>query len=411
MNDHPYPSAVPDTTAATLDVVVVGGAGHVGLPMSLVFAQAGLTVGIYDTNRQTLDDIGAGRMPFREAGAQEALNSALAENRLELSHSPDILRKTPNVIVVIGTPIDEFMNPILGIFDRVADQIAPCLRPDALVVLRSTVYPGTSAYFAAALGARGAKVHVVFSPERVTEGNAIEELNDLPNIVGADDEIASASAEALFARLAGPIIKTSTREAELAKLLTNAWRYLKFAIANQFLVMSHDAGIDYGNVLHAVRTGYSRASDLPSPGFAAGPCLLKDTMQLVALSTDHFALGHAAVQANEGMPTFITSALRTRYGSLQDRTIGVLGMSFKAESDDIRSSLSYKLRKLLIWSGARVLCTDPFVTDERLVPLDQVLAEAEILVIGAPHRAYCDLVLEGREVVDIWGILPPGIRI
>ena len=142
---------------------------------------------------------------------------------------------------------------------------------------------------------------------------------------------------------------------------------MKFAVANQFFAIADQAGVDYTNVLRAVREDYPRAADLPGPGFAAGPCLFKDTMQLAAFTSDHFPLGQAAMQINEGMPAYIVSALERRYGGLRGRTIGILGMAFKAESDDIRASLSYKLRKLLEWAGARVLCTDPYVDDERLI--------------------------------------------
>jgi UDP-N-acetyl-D-mannosaminuronic acid dehydrogenase len=171
------------------------------------------------------------------------------------------------------------------------------------------------------------------------------------------------------------------------------------------------AGVDYNNVLHAVRHDYPRAMDLPGPGLAAGPCLVKDTMQLAAFTADHFPLGQAAMQINEGIPAYIVSAMERRYVSLQGRTIGILGMAFKADSDDPRASLSYKLRKLLAWSGARVLCTDPLVADDTLIPLDEVVRDAEILVLATPHRAYRNLPVGGKDVVDVWGALGGGIRL
>jgi UDP-N-acetyl-D-mannosaminuronic acid dehydrogenase len=117
------------------------------------------------------------------------------------------------------------------------------------------------------------------------------------------------------------------------------------------------------------------------------------------------------MQVNEGLPAYIVSALERRYGSLRGRNVGILGMAFKAESDDPRASLSYKLRKLLAWAGATVLCTDPYVTDERLLPLEQVVEEADIVVLGVPHRAYRGLPVGGKDVVDIWGALGEGIRL
>jgi UDP-N-acetyl-D-mannosaminuronic acid dehydrogenase len=394
-----------------LDLVVLGGGGHVGLPLSLAFAKAGLRVGILDIAEATLERIRNGAMPFLETGASELLAELLPTGRLELSSQLEMLDRAAIVVVVIGTPIDEFLNPSMTVFERTVDQLAPHLRPGSLVILRSTVFPGTSAYVAKELRQRGCQVDVAFCPERIAEGHALEELSSLPQIVGADDEAAGDRASNLFGHIATRIIRTTTKEAELAKLFTNTWRYMKFAVANQFFTIAHSAGVDYGQILNAIRTDYPRAADLPAPGFAAGPCLLKDTMQLAAFTPDHFPLGQSAMQVNEGLPAYIVGAMERRYSGLSGRTVGILGMAFKAESDDVRSSLSYKLRKLLAWAGVRVLCTDPYVSDTRLVGLEKVLAEAELLVLGVPHEAYRSLELGGREVIDVWGALGEGIRL
>ena len=394
-----------------LDVVVLGGGGHVGLPLSLALADAGMRVGIFDTNEATLERIARGEMPFLENGAEELLARVLPTGRLALSADPAMVGRSDIVIVVIGTPVDEFLAPSMTIFERTVDQLAPHLRPDALVVLRSTVYPGTTAFVASHLADRGLTADVACCPERIAEGHALEELASLPQIVGSDSARAGDRAEALFRRLTDTIIRTSTKEAELAKLFTNTWRYMKFAIANQFFMVADHAGVDYNNVLRAIREDYPRAADLPGPGFAAGPCLFKDTMQLAAFTTDHFPMGQAAMQVNEGLPAYLVSAMERRYGDLRGRTVGILGMAFKAESDDPRASLSYKLKKLLTWAGAEVLCTDPYVVDGRLVPAAEVIARSEILVLGAPHRAYRSLDVGGRDVVDVWGAMGGGIRL
>jgi UDP-N-acetyl-D-mannosaminuronic acid dehydrogenase len=400
-----------DVRAADLDVVVLGGGGHVGLPLSLAFAKAGLRVGIYDISQATLDRIAAGEMPFMESGADELLRELLPTGRLAFSTDGSILERTEQIVVVIGTPVDEFLGPSMTVFERAVEQIAPHLRDGALIVLRSTVYPGTTAYVAQHLEARGCVVDLAFCPERIAEGHALEELSSLPQIIGADTESAAERASRLFNRLTATTVRTTTKEAELAKLFTNTWRYMKFAVANQFFMIADQAGIDYGKVLHAIRHEYPRASDLPGPGFAAGPCLFKDTMQLAAFTSDHFPLGQAAMQVNEGLPAYVVSALDRRYDGLKGKTVGILGMAFKGESDDARASLSYKLRKLLLWAGARVVCTDPYVRDDRLTTLACVLEESDILVLGAPHRQYAKLDIGGKDVVDIWGALGAGIRL
>ncbi len=395
----------------SLDLVVLGGGGHVGLPLSLAFAKAGLRVGVYDTNQATLDQIARGEMPFIEAGADDLLREILPTGRLELSADGSMIGRTSQLVVVIGTPVDEFLGPSMTVFERAVGQIAPHLRDGALVVLRSTVYPGTTAYVTQHLAAAGCTVDVAFCPERIAEGHALEELSTLPQIIGADDDVAADRATALFQRLVDKTVRTTTKEAELAKLFTNTWRYMKFAVANQFFMISDQAGVDFTNVLRAIREDYPRAADMPGPGFAAGPCLFKDAMQLAAFTSDHFPMGQAAMQVNEGLPAYVVAALERRYGGLEGKTIGILGMAFKAESDDPRASLSYKLRKLLGWAGARVLATDPFVHDDRLVSLECVLGESDVLILGAPHKAYRNLPIGGRDVVDIWGALGEGIRL
>jgi UDP-N-acetyl-D-mannosaminuronic acid dehydrogenase len=394
-----------------LDVVVLGGGGHVGLPLSLAFADSGSRVGIFDTNQSTLDRLAEGEMPFLEYGAEDLLRRLLPTGRLVFSPDASMISRSETLVVVIGTPVDEFLAPTLTIFEKAVNQIAPHLRTGTLVVLRSTVFPGTSEYVAQALSEAGCTVEVAFCPERIAEGHALEELRSLPQIIGADTDAAGQRAAALFARLGSKTIRTTSKEAELTKLFTNTWRYMKFAVANQFFMIADQAGVDYTNVLRAIREDYPRAADLPGPGFAAGPCLFKDAMQLAAFTTDHFPMGQAAMQVNEGLPAYIVAALERRYDGLKGKTVGILGMAFKAESDDTRASLSYKLRKLLSWAGARVVTTDPYVDDDRLVTLDCVLAESDVLVLGAPHNAYRGLDVGGRDVVDIWGVMGEGIRL
>ena len=390
-----------------LDLVIVGGCGHVGLPLALSLADCGYRVGINDIDQTKIEMVRSGQVPFYETGAEGLLRKLLPTGRLELSRDPAMLERTRVVILVIGTPIDEFMNPSVRIFDRVLDELTPHIKDESLVVLRSTVFPGTTETVERRLHAAGIEAEVAFCPERIAEGHALEELRTLPQIVGTTSDAAFDKARAIFDRLGVvSVVRTLPLEAELAKLLTNTWRYMKFAVANEFFQIVNRSGLDYNRVLSAIRQDYPRAADLPGPGFAAGPCLLKDTMQLSAFTPDHFPMGQAAMQVNEGIPGYIVDTLNSRK-PLLGRTVGILGMAFKGESDDPRASLSYKLRKLAQFKGARVLCTDPYIVDETFEPLDKVLHESEVLVVGAPHRAYHSLELDGREVVDIWGVTGP----
>jgi UDP-N-acetyl-D-mannosaminuronic acid dehydrogenase len=389
-----------------LDVVIVGGCGHVGLPLALSLADCGYKVGINDIDQAKIELVKAGKVPFVETGAEALLARLLPTGRLELSADPQLIARTKTVILVIGTPIDEFMNPSVRIFDKVLDELIPHFRRESLVVLRSTVFPGTTETVERRLSAAGIEAEVAFCPERIAEGHALEELRTLPQLVGVNSDSAYEKASRLFERLGVTAVRTTPLEAELAKLLTNTWRYMKFAIANQFFQIANRSGLDYNRVLDAIRYEYPRAADLPGPGFAAGPCLLKDTMQLSAFTPDHFPMGQAAMQINEGLPGYVVDTLNSRK-PLFGRTVGILGMAFKGESDDPRASLSYKLRKLAAFKGANVLCTDPYIQDSSFEPLDKVVRDSDVLIVAAPHRAYRKLALAGREVVDIWGVTGP----
>jgi UDP-N-acetyl-D-mannosaminuronic acid dehydrogenase len=199
-------------------------------------------------------------------------------------------------------------------------------------------------------------------------------------------------------------------EAEFAKLFNNAYRYIGFAVTNQFYLIAKSAGLDYGRILRAMKQDYPRAQSIPGPGFAAGPCLVKDTMQLLAFARNEFALGNAAMMANEGLPLHIAADLRRSY-DLSKMTVGILGMAFKAEVDDARASLSYKIKKVMTGVARSVLTTDPYVADPELRPLEEVIDRSDLLILATPHGAYKVADLKNKPVVDVWGFLPHANRV
>ena len=388
-------------------VVIVGGCGHVGLPLGLAFADAGAEVTLFDIDTSAVDAVRAGKMPFYESGADEVLARTLASGRLQASAEPATVADGDVVVVVIGTPVDEHLNPDPGAVVRAIEGMLPHLHDGQLLVLRSTVYPGVTALVERLLARHGLRIDVAFCPERIAEGQAMTELHTLPQIVSGRTPEALRRSSELFRLLASQIIPIGVEEAELAKLFTNTWRYIKFAAANQLYMIATDFGADFDVIREAMTRDYPRAADVPGPGLTAGPCLLKDTMQLAAFNNNGFMLGHASMMVNEGLPKYLVDQIE-KVHDLSRMTVGILGMAFKAESDDVRSSLSYKLKRLLRLRAADVLCTDPYVTvDPNLTPLDEVLARADLLVVGAPHRVYAD-VAPTVPTVDIWNVLGPG---
>ncbi len=391
-------------------VAIMGGGGHVGLPLGIAFAAEGLDVVLYDLNQTTVDLINDATMPFLEPGAPDKLSEAVESGRLVATTDPSALSDVENVVVVVGTPVDEHLNPDPWAVRRAIADVADHLRDGQLLVLRSTVFPGVTALVEALIVERGLDIEVVGAPERIAEGRAMTELYELPQIVGSRTESGRKRAEELFSHLTGRIVHLEPEEAELAKLFTNTWRYIKFATSNQLFMIANSYGLDYERIRSGLAEGYPRAADLPRAGFAAGPCLFKDTMQLAAFNNNQFSLGHAAMMINEGLPLYVVSQMEQSH-DLSTSTVGILGMAFKAESDDTRSSLSYKLKRILRYKAANVLGTDPYVTDDpNLVTIDEILKRSDLLIIGAPHRAYADLETD-LPIVDIWNLRGNGVRV
>jgi UDP-N-acetyl-D-mannosaminuronic acid dehydrogenase len=390
-------------------VCVVGGCGHVGLPLAITFADCGLRTAIYDINEKALARVARGEMPFLERGAAPKLKKTLKNKKLLVSDNPGVISESEHIIIIIGTPIDEFLNPRLQDIHRTLKELQQYLRPGQTIILRSTIYPGTTRLVKNLV--KNKNIKVAFAPERVAQGYAMEELKTLPQIVSGVDRASELSAEKLFKKIARDVIVLSPEEAELAKLMTNAWRYIQFAVANQFFTIAEGRGLDFYKIFHAVKHKYPRTADFPSPGFAAGPCLFKDTMQIAAFAENSFFLGHAAMLINEGLPNFIIKQLKENY-DLSKKTVGILGMAFKGDSDDRRDSLSYKLKKALEVDAEAVLCTDVYIREAGFDDLKTVLKKSDIIILGAPHKEYQKLKFrQGTRVVDIWNFYGQGANL
>jgi UDP-N-acetyl-D-mannosaminuronic acid dehydrogenase len=388
--------------------VVIGGCGHVGLPLAIAFASRGARVGIFDISEAAVAQVSEGTMPFAEPGAAPELKRAIAEGTLTASADPAIVTSGEHVIVVVGTPVGEHLEPDQSAVPNALARCSGYFTAGQILVLRSTVYPGVTARVEKMVAGLGIDMDVAFCPERIAEGKAMTELFELPQIVSSRSVRGLDRASKLFSRLTTTLVPMTPEEAELAKLYTNVWRYIKFATANQLYMIANDRGLDFERIRQGITVDYPRAADMPGAGFAAGPCLFKDTMQLAAFNNNNFALGHSAMAINEGLPLYLVARLEQRF-DLSSMTVGILGMAFKGGSDDIRSSLSYKLKRLLAFKCEQVLCTDPYVTaDPDLKPMAEVTAKADLLIIATPHPEYAGLQTT-KPVADIWNVLGKGV--
>ena len=390
------------------DLCVIGGFGHVGLPLSIAFADKGLKVCAFDIDSKKISSISKGKMPFFEEGADELLEKVLRSGMLSLSADPDVISKSRNIIMTIGTPVDMHVTPKLNIVEGAVKEYIKYLREGQLLVLRSTLYPGTTNKIYEMLKKHGKKIYVAFCPERIVEGKALKELAELPQIVSSPTAEGAKAATELFRNLTSDIVVLKTEEAELAKLYTNAWRYIKFATANQFFTMANEIGVDFYNIYNGMKHNYPRALDMPGAGLASGPCLFKDTVQLNSFYNNNFIIGNAAIMINEGLPFYIVTKLKQKHG-LKSKRVGLLGMAYKGEIDDPRDSLAYKLKELLEYEARELYCSDPYIKEDSFVDMDHLIEKSDIIIISAPHKRYAQVKFpDGKKIIDIWNLLGNG---
>lgn len=383
-------------------ICIVGGCGHVGLPLGLVLANSGFEITLLDINKKSIELINNGVVPFQEDGAEELLKKELSNKTLFVTDDINIIKNQDIIIFITGTPVDEHHNPKIHEVLDVVNHYLPLMNKNQLVILRSTIYPGTTEIIEQMLYNHfNAKPKLAFCPERILQGKGIEEIKNLPQIISAVNDDARKQAEEIFSKIASKVIHLEPIEAELLKLMTNTWRYLEFAIANQFYMMVEDKGLDFYKILDAIKCDYPRAKSFCKAGLAAGPCLFKDTMQLSAFYRNQFFLGQSAMLVNEGLPNFLVQQLERKLGSLKNKKVALLGMTFKADNDDIRESLSFKIKKELEFKLAQVLCSDVYL--KNTYKLEDALASCDAVILGVPHKEYRDLKID-KPYVDCWNV-------
>jgi UDP-N-acetyl-D-mannosaminuronic acid dehydrogenase len=386
--------------------VAIVGLGRVGLPLALCFADLGKRVIGIERDQRILDSVAAGTMPFHEQGADELLERVHSRGRIQLSSSVADAARADDIVLTLGTPAMTHIEIDLSAVRGVLDDLLPLLRPEHLIVLRSTVAPGTTDWVAGYLEqARGFRPSVAHVPERIAENRFLEEIDTLPAIVGAVDEQSGDRAASLFSVFGTEIVHTTPVQAELAKIWTNILRYTQFALPNLLMMNCEQYDANVFEVIDLVNHDYPRGG-MALPGLTAGTCLRKD----FAFSEERSSAPGmllAVSRVHETMPRFLVEGLKRRLGgSLAGKKVAVLGLTFKRDSDDTRDSLSYKLIRLLERELAQVTRHDPFVPAES-EPLESALAGAYAAVIATNHSEYerlLPLVSPGTLVVDPWSV-------
>jgi UDP-N-acetyl-D-mannosaminuronic acid dehydrogenase len=384
------------------NILIVGGAGHIGLPLGLLFADKGQNIILYDKNKKTINKINSSKMPFMEDGG----NKLLLKNkkRIFATNKKLYVKKAEIIIICIGTPIKKNKKPDLVFFFKLFIEIKSLLNPDQLIIIRSSIFPGTCQKVSNFLGKNFKNIS--YCPERVVQGKSVTELPKLPQIISGLSKKAIIESQLLFNLICQKTIVTSVTEAELIKLFSNAWRYINFSIANQFYMICENLGINFKSLRKNMITGYVRNKGIPLPGFAAGPCLYKDTEQLNSYFREEFNLGKIAIGINESLPNFIYKKLKNKFrNNLRNKVIGILGIAFKANIDDVRDSLAIKLMKLLQQKGFKVIFSDYLVKMKNNISTKKLVSKSDIIIIGAPHNVYKNLKFKkDKYLVDTWGM-------
>lgn len=397
--------------------VVIVGVGRVGLPLALTIATKNYFVYGIDRDENKVAGINKGVMPFIERGARALLKKTVNKNFVATTDY-SVIKDCGIIIITLGTPIDENMNPIFTQIETALVMMKPYLRPGQTLILRSTVSPGTTSYVASIIEESskltvGKNFFLAFCPERISEGNSIEEIPKITQIVGGLDRKSTQNAVLLFQSIGVKTLETDAVSAELAKLFTNMYRYINFAISNEFMVLADKYKKDIYEIINLVNYGYPRGG-LRSPGLTGGPCLFKDGFFLIS-DLPFGDLISASWKINESIPLMLVSRVSEAM-KLNGKKATILGLAFKADIDDIRESLSFKVRKALFRERAVVTLHDPYIKEYAYQSIEpdvyRAIKGADLIFIATNHKEYKKLDVRKLQslakkeclVCDIWNV-------
>jgi len=424
-------TAILDRIADRSALVGIIGQGYVGLPLALVFEEAGFRVRGFDIDPEKVAALSRGESYIRHIGAAR-VRDASARGRFTATTDFDQLAECDAVLICVPTPLGEHREPDLSFVHGTTEAIARRLRPGQLVVLESTTYPGTTDEevlpILESTGLRcPADFLLAFSPEREDPGNARFSTRQIPKVVGGVNEASTDAAVALYAAAVDTVVPVSSaRVAESSKLLENVYRSINIALVNELKVTFDRMGINVWEVIEAARTKpFGFTAFYPGPGLG-GHCIPLDPFYLSWKASEHgmwTRFIELAGEINTAMPRYVvskvTDALNDAQKSVKGSRILVLGLSYKENIDDDRESPSYELIELLLEKGAIVDYCDPFfpkarhtrkhALDMASVPCDNATFRGyDLLLVSTAHAQFrdpalyrgVDLVVDTRNIVQ-----------
>ena len=383
-------------------ICIIGGAGHIGFPLGLYLSSKKNYVYLFDKNKKSCQIINSSNSPHYEEGVEVFIKKY--KKYYQAGHDLEYIKNANIIIICLGTPVNNDSSPKIKEFLQVIKKITKYLNNNQLIVIRSSVYPGTIDKIKKILDKKNKKIS--YCPERILQGSALRELPKLSQIVSGINQKSVKEAKLFFEKnITKKIILTSTFEAELIKLFSNALRYIHFAISNEFFMICKNFGVSFEKIRKDMMIGYSRNDNLYKAGFAAGPCLVKDTMQLSSLFNKKFHLGKSALKVNQNFPNFLIKNLEKKL-NIKNKTIGLLGMAFKSDVDDLRDSLSLKLLKILKSKKIKFYKSDEYYKDNEIVTKEFLIKNSDIIIVAVPHKSYKKLKINNKKIViDTWNII------
>ena len=385
-------------------IIIIGGAGHVGAPLGIALSNKGYEVTLLDINTKFIKMINNGQMPFIEEKCELLLKKSLKRKKIFATNNFEEIKKNKFVIITIGTNIKKNFNPEIEKFLNFFKFLKKRIQKEQSIIIRSSIFPSTFDKIYKIIKSKCD--NLTYCPERIAQGKSIVELPKISQIIAGSSKKEIIKISQIFKKISKKIIIVNPLEAELIKLFSNTYRYINFSIGNQFYTMCEKMNINYERLRLKMMDCYPRNKNLPKSGFTSGPCLLKDTMQLSSFFRHKEKILNEAKNINENLPKFIFDKLNRNY-NLKNKTIGILGLSFKPENDDIRDSLSIKLLNLFKKNKFTVLSSDEHYKDESTIKRDLLLKKADIIIIVTPHKVYKKIRLKNKNkiIIDLWNVL------
>jgi UDPglucose 6-dehydrogenase len=406
--------------------IAVIGAGYVGAVCAAGFASLGHTVRVGERDRHKVDELNAGRSPIYEQGLVELLADAKSKGTLSFhTNNLDAISGAEIVLLALPTPSASDGSADLTVVEAVLEGIAPHLGTGVVVVTKSTVPVGSAERFASILAAKGSTASVASNPEFLREGSAVTDFLEPDRIViGADDRVTSDKVAEMYSGIAAPLVICDLKSAEMIKYASNAYLATRITFANSLASVCDTVGADVTAVLegmgHDERIG-SKAMK-PGPGYG-GSCFPKDTKALLATADDagyDFLLLRSVIRLNEIQIDRMVDRVLNHLPNTPDRKVGMLGVAYKAGTDDVRQSPALAIAHRLMASGARVTAFDPAVrgSDVEGVELAESAMDAvdaaDVVVLATEWPEFSEInlsdvatAMNGATIFDTRNVLDP----